>query len=202
MKVDDFLKDIPNKFMPGGNIQTTSHKFKRDVWDFVMNELSDRENLVCAEFGTHRGETTRMLSALFGTVHTVNINDSVYAKKLNRGMDNILYHVHDLHNRLYPFEEADVIFVDADHNEEWVIHDVLLSKKLLKSKRKKIYVFDDYGINTQPGVKSAVDTLIEHNVLSLIRYIGHEEGTVFFDSDVELDRRFLTDWEGLICVEV
>ena len=43
------------------NPTTTSNKFKTDVWDF----FKDFKDKVCVEFGTHKGQTTKILSYCF-----------------------------------------------------------------------------------------------------------------------------------------
>jgi len=49
------------------NLSTTSFKFKSDVWEFFQG-FDDK---VAVEFGTHKGQTSRVLSYLFSKVHTV-----------------------------------------------------------------------------------------------------------------------------------
>ena len=50
------------------NMSTTSFKFKRDVWNFFQG-FQDK---IAVEFGTHKGQTTRILSFLFKKVYTIN----------------------------------------------------------------------------------------------------------------------------------
>ena len=69
------------------NLSTTSFKFKTDLWNFFKGF----EDKVCVEFGTHKGQTTRILSFLFDRVHTINNNENELAKELNRER-NIIVH--------------------------------------------------------------------------------------------------------------
>ena len=69
------------------NMSTTSFKFKRDMWNFFQGY----EDKVAIEFGTHKGQTTRIISFLFKKVYTVNNNDNLSAKELNKDRDNIVY---------------------------------------------------------------------------------------------------------------
>ena len=54
MTIDELLKDIPDKFE---HSTTTSHKFKRDVFEF-FNKPEFKES-VCLEIGSNRGHSTR-----------------------------------------------------------------------------------------------------------------------------------------------
>ena len=69
------------------NMTTTSLKFKRDVWEFFQGF----EDKIAVEFGTHKGQTTKILSHLFKKVYTVNNQDNAEAKRLNKNIQNIEY---------------------------------------------------------------------------------------------------------------
>ena len=69
--VNEILEKIgEDKFQ---NLSTTSLKFKRDVWDFFQN-FKDKNAL---ELGTHKGQTSRLMSYLFKQVYTVNRLDNI-----------------------------------------------------------------------------------------------------------------------------
>ena len=83
--VNEILEKIgEDKFQ---NLSTTSLKFKRDVWDFFQN-FKDKNAL---ELGTHKGQTSRLMSYLFKQVYTVNRLDNIEAKELNKDINNIKY---------------------------------------------------------------------------------------------------------------
>lgn len=59
--------------------------------------------------------------------------------------------------RLFPDESFELVFIDADHSEEWVRRDV--AAWLPKVKRGGVIAGHDYGSRNWPGVKRAVDSL-------------------------------------------
>ena len=68
--IDKLLEEIgEDKFQ---NNTTTSLKFKRDIWDFFQGY----QDKIAVELGTHKGQTTKILSYLFKKVYTVNIFDN------------------------------------------------------------------------------------------------------------------------------
>ena len=64
------------------NFSTTSFKFKKDLWEFFQG-FDDK---IAVEFGTHKGQTTKILSHLFKKVYTVNRNDNETAINFNKLM--------------------------------------------------------------------------------------------------------------------
>ena len=83
--IDQLLKEIGED--KHQNMTTTSFKFKRDVWEFFQH-FQDK---IAVEFGTHKGQTTKVLSHLFKKVYTVNRLDNKEAKTLNKDIKNIEY---------------------------------------------------------------------------------------------------------------
>ena len=60
--IEKLLKQIKEDKVD--NMSTTSFKFKRDVWDFFQG-FQDK---IAVEFGTHKGQTTRILSFLLTNI--------------------------------------------------------------------------------------------------------------------------------------
>ena len=81
--IEEVLKEIGED--KNQNLSTTSFKFKSDVWDFFQGF----EDKIAVEFGTNKGQTSRVLSYLFKKVYTVNINDNAEAIQLNGDKPNI-----------------------------------------------------------------------------------------------------------------
>ena len=137
------------------NLRTTSFKFKKDIWNFFQNS----KNQIAVEFGTHIGQTTRVLSFLFEKVYTINKNDNIKAKALNSDRNNIVYLNFDLYSpkQLPIDEQIDVLFIDAMHTYEAVISDINRAFTMNCSPETNI-VFDDYGL--LPPVKKAVNEAI------------------------------------------
>jgi hypothetical protein len=176
------------------NFSTTSFQFKRDIWEFFTSE-PDAQKWSCVEFGTHKGQTTRILSFLFEQVYTINLPghfDS--AKVFNADRSNIQYVEHDLYSggSLAINRVIDVFFIDANHEYNNVMMDVDTVKSLLRCPEAYV-IFDDYGGHI--GVNIAVNDLVENGDLEIVKFIGHRKGHSFGGNP----ERILKDWEGVIC---
>lgn len=186
--IQELLQEIKeDKFE---NNTTTSFKFKTDVWEFFQGF----EDKVAVEFGTHKGQTARILSYLFKTVHTVNNNDNEKAKELNSDRSNIHYYNFDLYSeQVLPIQDQIAVFlIDAAHYYETVILDI--NRATSMNCEKDCYIiFDDFGLDKfKDTVKRAVQTAVEQGVVEIVKYIGHEPGTTFDGQS------YLTDREGVI----
>ena len=192
--IDEILNEIVEDKVD--NPTTTSFKFKTDLWNF-FNSIPNSEKMNCVEFGTHKGQTTRVLSFLFKTVYTINLPGHFdKAKELNGDRRNIEYWGMDLTDkRTYPFtltfkhNPVSVIFIDAIHTFDGVIDDFTRSKHFDLTD-DVYFIFDDYGL--YDDVRHAVDQLIYLNQLEKVQEIGHERGYTF-------ENRTLKESEGLIC---
>lgn len=191
--IDKLLKNIPDKTEWKS---TTSHKFKRDLWDFCTQDEIFKE-LTVVELGTHVGHTTKILSHLFNEVITVNNQSQDAAKELNKDRNNIVYEQFDLYQNSWTFSKGDVIFIDAVHEYGPVLKDVENSLKLKSIIEKKIFVFDDYGMWL--GVQQAVNKLISDRVLEVLGYIGHKSGFTINNSNTT---GTTNNFEGIICQEI
>ena len=173
------------------NLHTTSDKFKSDVWSF----FKDFNDQVCIEFGTHKGQTTKILSYCFKHVYTINKNLQSFAtaKMLNVGIENITYVPFDLYSQEeLDIEKSNVFMIDAGHKYPEVIYDI--DRCIQMSADGDSYIiFDDYGLNThEENVKVAVDESIDKNKIEIVKKIGYQKGH-------EFAHKFLKDSEGLIC---
>lgn len=188
MTIEELLQEIQeDKFQ---NNTTTSFKFKTDVWNFFQG-YGDK---VAVEFGTHKGQTSKILSYLFKTVHTVNNNDNEKAKELNSSRSNIHYYNFDLYSdKVLPIQDkVSVFLIDAAHDYRAVISDINRATSM-NCEQDCYIIFDDFGLDKfKDSVKRAVLEAVEQNILEVVSYIGHEPGTTF---DGEC---YLTDREGVI----
>jgi hypothetical protein len=189
--IEQLLLDIKeDKYQ---NMSTTSFKFKRDVWSFFQGY----EDKVAVEFGTHKGQTTRILSFLFKKVYTVNNNDNLSAKEMNKDRDNIVYVDNfDLYSAatLPIQDEVSMILIDAGHDYEHVIHDINRACSLYCNDDCYI-VFDDYGVEQyELQVRRAVNEAIDKKILQVVTTIGHEIGHNFGGTPP----RILSQPEGII----
>lgn len=198
--IDQLLEEIGEDKTQ--NMTTTSLKFKRDVWEFFQGF----EDKIAVEFGTHKGQTTKILSHLFKKVYTVNNQDNAEAKKLNENIQNIEYISNfDLYldrlpewttSRALPINDTiDVFLIDAGHKYYHVISDINRVTSMNCSKECYI-IFDDYGLKCHSEhVKRAVDQAINQNILTKVKGIGHSKGYSFKQEDPEYT---LEASEGLI----
>jgi len=193
--IEELLKTIPDKKQW---LATTSHKFKKDIWNFCQDPMFKEMEVI--ELGTSNGHSTHILSYLFNKVHTINNNESIYAKQFNKNLNNIIYYNFNLYESKWLVEKGDVFFIDADHSYEGVYFDIKNSLRLKSNiLEKKILIFDDYGISKyEYTVKRAVNEFINNKTLEVLGYIGHPPG-YSFDGSFE---RTLTDYEGIICQEI
>ena len=175
------------------NMTTTSLKLKRDVWEFFQGF----EDKIAVEFGTHKGQTTKILSHLFKKVYTVNNQDNVEAKRLNKNIQNIEYISNfDIYSdNSLPITNIDVFLIDAGHKYTHVISDI--NRAVSMECNKECYIiFDDYGLKCHSeDVKRAVDQAINQNILAKIKGIGHSKGYSFKQEDPNYT---LESSEGLI----
>ena len=176
------------------NPATTSNKFKTDVWNF----FKDFKDKVCVEFGTHKGQTTKILSYCFKKTYTVNKDLKSFdsAKMLNVGIDNITYVPFDLYSsEELKIDNVSVFMVDAGHKYEHVVSDI--NRCLSMTDMEECYIiFDDYGLDVhEEEVKLAIDEYINSGKIEIVKKIGHESGHTFGGSL----GRTLKDSEGIIC---
>jgi hypothetical protein len=187
MNIEDVLKTIPDKTEWQ---TTTSHKFKLDVFHFFKEMGKGRS---CLELGTHKGQTTKVLSLIFDEVFTINHGDHSAAMEFNADRTNINFLKHDLYSEKWweNVPRADVIFIDALHETKAVLMDVENSLKIY-SPDKKYFIFDDYGLIQ--SVRMAINKLL-FGPLSKVCTIGEPKGHKFTENHLLLDS------EGLICIE-
>ena len=180
---------------------TTTHKFKKDFWDFFNTADFKKVNFV--EFGTSRGYTAKIASYLFKQVHTINIRIDKQAEEYLASRENITLYAFDLYKSSKQWEvmeTGDVFLIDAMHTYKAVTQDIETALKELPSKNKKKYlVFDDYG--AFPEVKRAIDQAINKGLIKEVARIGQETGYCYGEPAGETTRT-LTDSEGIICQEV
>lgn len=178
------------------NMSTTSFQFKRDLWEYFQN----CQDKVAVEFGTHKGQTTRILSFLFKKVYTINNNENEASKELNKDRDNIVHLNFNLysHNTLPISDIIDVFLVDAGHEYDQVIFDINRITSMNCSQNCYI-IFDDYGADCHEyTVKRAVDDAINYGAIEIVKEIGHKAGYNFGTGGKSGSDRILLNTEGLI----
>jgi hypothetical protein len=194
--IEELLSEIKEDKID--NLSTTSFQLKKDLWEFFQN----CQDKIAVEFGTHKGQTTRILSHLFKKVYTVNCNDNLDAKALNSDRNNIVYLNFDLYSNntlpISPSEPISMFLIDAGHEFEQVIFDINRATSMACAEDCYI-VFDDYGCNVhRNSVKRAIDTAIEEKIVTVVKGIGHEAGYNFGTGNKGGEDRILETNEGLI----
>ena len=196
--IDDLLQDVKEDKVD--NLSTTSFAFKRDVWEFFHGD--DKESpfrkMRCVEFGTHKGQTTRILAHLFKHVYTINLPKHFdQAKALNKDLDNISYIEMDLYRQdvdvNFKHDPISVFFIDAVHSFDAVMYDVTRALNLQLADDDVYFIFDDFG--SYKEVFTAVSQLMRIGQLERVQYLGHKAGFNFGGSP----ERRLFDHEGIIC---
>lgn len=194
MTIEQVLQEI--KEDKQHNLSTTSFKFKQDVWNFFQG-FQDK---VAVEFGTNKGQTTKLLSYLFNKVYTVNINDNADAIALNLNRNNIEYisNFNLYSHQLLPISDsASLFFIDAGHQYAEIISDINRVTSM-PCEVDCYLLFDDYGSMINPGIKQAVNQAVEQGILEIIEFIGHEKGHNFGNAVKGGPDRILLDREGVI----
>ena len=156
----------------------------------------DYGDKVCLEIGTSKGYSTRILSYLFKKVITCenNIDNINFAKDINKDRDNIEFLNKDVYNTSWDFEDIDVVFIDCNHEINYVLSDIKKAIGLCKKEGDILLIFDDYGLdNPWEGVKEAIATYDDDDRFEIVREIGEPKG-----SDCN-PRALLKDVEGIIC---
>lgn len=189
--IEQLLKEI--KEDKCDNLATTSFKFKTDLWNYFQG----CQDKIAVEFGTHKGQTTRILSHLFKKVYTVNINDNASGKEMNRDRSNIVFIDNfDLYStqELPINEKVDIVLIDAGHDYHHLIMDINRACKLPAQSDFHL-IFDDYGLaKFEDTVKKAVTEAVEMGVVTIVQPIGHAAGHSFGGTPP----RILSDSEGVI----
>lgn len=185
MTIDELLINIPDKFQHN---TTTSHKFKKDLFEFFDKDEFKNKN--CVEWGSNLGYTTRILSFLFNNVTGFNLSIVTEAEAFNVDRPNIKFYGQDIYNTEIPVDYADVFLIDAQHTYHAVIDDTYRSLSF-KSDGLKYFIYDDYG--AYPEIKQAIEDLISNNKIEIVKKIGYNPNEKF--------TRQLTDYEGVICIE-
>ena len=191
ISIDNLLDEIKeDKYQ---NFSTTSFQFKRDLWDFFQG-FADKN---ACEFGTHKGQTTRILSHIFKQVITFNLPGHFEeAEILNSDQTNITYVGLNLYDGIKcPVElkkiPVSVFLIDAVHTFDAVLHDFSRATNM-KLAKEVYFVFDDYGLERE--VYQAINQLIVTRQIERVKYIGHPPKHSFGGHP----ERVLQDWEGVI----
>lgn len=180
---------------------TTTHKFKKDFWEFFSKDYFKDVNFI--EFGTSTGYTAKIASYLFNEVHTINRKIDEQSVEYLSTRSNITLYGFDLYSDKTEWNRipsGDVFLIDAVHSYRAVKQDIESALAKIDAKKgKKYLVFDDYG--AFPEVKRAIDDALAEGIIKEVVRIGHEKGYKYGIASSDTSR-IMTDSEGIICQEV
>ena len=169
---------------------STSRRFKKDLINsFKSSKFKD---VSIVEFGCCQGDTTKIFSKLFKSVHAVDWKEENIdlAKEICKDCDNITYQVSDVVNDEWDFPKAGVVFIDASHDYPQVARDI---EKVVNYFDNPIIILDDYGNPNNRNIRASVEDKISDGTLKISKTIGEYPGFKT-KSGWELDDR-----EGIIC---
>ena len=103
----------------------------------------------------------------------LNINNSVHKEKIivKRGFS---------HNELIKLTDVyfDIIYIDGNHEPEYVLEDAVMSFRKLKN--NGILIFDDYGWGGPDLTKKGIDSFL-HGYYKKIKVLGMKDSQVFVE---------------------
>ena len=177
MKFKNLVKEynIPDKPEVTG---TTTLKFKEDVFDFFYPQSQDSS---IVEFGSFRGHFTQLFSRMFNQVYSIDHVTNKYYDINTKGLKNVTKYIHDLYRdniSKLNLRDIDVIVIDATHSYNAVMADTNSAYKILT--KHGYIIYDDYGAYDE--VKHAVDTLVNNNLIKIVKYVGENEGYSYKDN--------------------
>ena len=152
---------------------STSRKFKKDLIDFFSDDKF--KDMTMVELGSCQGDTTKVFSHLFKSVHAVDWRQENIdlAKEMCKGCDNITYQVSDVVGDEWDYPKADVVFIDASHDYPQVALDI---EKAIKYFDNPIIIMDDYGNSANNNVRRSIDDKINKNIVKIQKLIGEKAG--------------------------
>lgn len=114
----------------------------------IMMVLGDALSVTTID--PHHGEVPRSLAATVANIAAVGVEDKVYPI-VGRSQDV-------LPALIAANAYFDLVFIDGDHSKEMVVHDLKAANQLIG--QWGVIVCHDYGEDTCPGVKEALDELV------------------------------------------
>ena len=147
----------------GGNLLSVAETFASHPESklYVIDPWEEYE-----EYPEYKGEQTKIYEAFLK-----NINSSEYKDKIiiNRGYSN---------KKISEFSDNffDLIYIDGNHEPEYVLEDAVLSFSKLKI--NGILIFDDYGWGGPDLTQRGIDAFI-HGYYKKIQVLGLKASQVF-----------------------
>jgi hypothetical protein len=193
-------------------IATISRKMKRDMVDFFSFDKARKYH--CLEFGFWRGHTTHILSHLFKTVTTIDINDGskIIPEVLERDNVEFIYPM-DVYDRnpdnvwrKLKFEDTypkfNVFFIDCVHDTPHIQKDINNCLTIADLSKEVYFIIDDYGTTLDNNTIDNWNGSINQYIRDLVIRTSNFEVSIYVGEDVgyeySRDREPLKDREGVI----
>ena len=169
---------------------STSRKFKKDLIDFFSDDKF--KDMTMVELGSCQGDTTKIFSHLFKSVHAVDWRQENIdlSKEMCKGCDNITYQVSNVVEDEWNYPKSDVVFIDASHDYPQVAYDI---EKAITYFGNPIIILDDYGNSASKNVRQSIDDKVREGRLKIYKTIGEHAG---FKTKSGWE---MNDREGVIC---
>jgi len=118
------------------------------------------------DYPEYKNEQQSSYNTFMNNIQIYGITDKVI---FNRGYSNV--EICKLEDDFF-----DIIYIDGNHESEYVLEDAVLSFRKLK--KNGIMIFDDYGENSPFGVKNGLDAFI-HAYDKRITVLEERDSQVF-----------------------
>ena len=145
-----------------------SMEFKQDIKEF----FNDKPSYEMAEFGSHRGHTTKFLSTIFDKVYSVDEHDkwtTSFNKELNRETTNIDYINIDIYKKPYNITpNIETLFIHGPFNYEQC--KIIMGNLPTEFANLKYIIIDNYGICGD--IKTIINNFLDKELLIEGAYIG------------------------------
>lgn len=119
-----------------------------------------------SEYPEYKGEQPKIYSAFLQNIELSGIKEKI---SIHRGYSNVEV-------PKFPDESFDIIYIDGNHEPEYVLEDAVLSFRKLK--RGGIMIFDDYGWGGPDLTQRGIDGFLS-GYHKRITKLGERESQVF-----------------------
>lgn len=149
VNIDDY-KNKPINYLEigllhGANIISVANTYglHKDSKLYGIDPFEDYD-----EYDEYKNQQKASYNRFINNIEIYGIKDKII---FSRGYSN---------NEILKYDDNffDIIYIDGNHESQYVLEDAILSFRKLK--KNGILIFDDYNDNTMPDLKKAVDAFI------------------------------------------
>ena len=162
-------KDKPIKYLEigtfyGANLLSVANTYAQhnDSKLYCIDPWDDYD-----EYPEYKTQQSSIYNTFLKNVETSGVKDKI---NITRGFSNI---------EIPKFEDSffDIIYIDGNHEPEYVLEDAVLSFRKLKT--NGIMIFDDYGWGGPDLTQRGIDGFL-NGYHKRIQFIGEKDSQVFF----------------------